>query len=329
MEEIKDMVPEKNQGGPEKRLLITGGAGFLGSSLAAEAAEAYRVSIFDDFSRDSFRFLEESVRSRIEVVRGNVLDRAALSGAARDADVVVHRAAFAGVSRYYEKPFDVIRVNLGGTLSLLETLTQRPPRRLVYISTSEVYGTEAQDASEDRDLRVGHFAEPRWTYAISKIAGEKACLAWGKQHGADVVCLRPFNVFGPGQTGEGAVRDMILAAIEGRDIVVHGDGTQVRAWCFVDDFVKAARLAMEAPGVSGEVVNVGNPKNAVSAEELAKMILKITGSSSRIRFEPHFGTDIRLRTPNVEKAEKVLGFSPGVSLGEGLETTVEWYRNRG
>ncbi len=310
-------------------LLVTGGAGFLGSRLAVRAADAYDVTVVDNLVRNSLPFLTDRERERFRFLEGDVTDAAFVKEAARGADYVVHLAAIAGVHNYYERPYDVMRVNFGGTLALLDALASAPPTRLVFVSTSEVYGRHATDADEDDLLQVEHYSEPRWTYAVSKIAAEKSCFAWGRQYGADVVSLRPFNVYGPGQTGAGAVRDMVLAALAGDEIVVHGDGRQVRAWCYLDDFVDATLAALIAPDIGGQVFNIGNPETAVTVSELAERIVAAAGGGSTIIRKPHFGTDIPHRTPRVDKARRLLDYQPRTPLDEGLAHTVAWYREHG
>ncbi|HPQ68250.1 MAG TPA: NAD-dependent epimerase/dehydratase family protein [bacterium] len=306
-------------------LIITGGAGFLGSALALRAKDRYSVTLFDNLTRNSLPHLPADEIAACTLRQGDTTDPAAFESLFAGGEIVVHMAAIAGVHNYYRTPFDVLRVNLGGTLNLLSALTVHRPKRLIFVSTSEVYGCDAAEANEDNPLQVGHYAEPRWTYAVSKIAGEKACLAWGKQYGVDVVSLRPFNVYGPGQTGEGAVRDMVLTALAGGDLTVHGDGTQVRAWCYIDDFIDATLAAMETEGVGGEVFNIGNPATAVTMNEMARTIVELTGNRVGIKREPHFGVDIPLRTPDIGKAQRLLAYAPRVDLTEGLRRSIDWY----
>lgn len=308
------------------KLIVTGGAGFLGSALAIRAKNRYAVTLFDNLIRNSIPHLPADQIAACKLVQGDITDSAAVETLFHGGETVVHMAAIAGVHNYYRAPYDVMRVNLGGTLNLLSALTHKKPRRLIFVATSEVYGCDAADANEDDALQVGHYTEQRWTYAISKIAGEKACLAWGKQHGVEVVSLRPFNVYGPGQTGEGAVRDMVLTALAGGDLIVHGDGSQVRAWCYLDDFIDATLAAMETEGVGGEVFNVGNPATAVTMSEMAQTIVRLTGDCVGIKYEPHFGVDIPLRTPNIDKAKRLLAYTPRVGLAEGLLKAIDWYR---
>ncbi|MCB9477837.1 MAG: NAD-dependent epimerase/dehydratase family protein [Deltaproteobacteria bacterium] len=308
------------------RLLITGGAGFLGSRVALALRDRRHVRIFDDFSRDSLRFLTDAERAGLEIVRGDINDEKSVADAVGEVDEVIHMAAIAGVHRYYEQPYQVMRVNVGGTLNLLKAMADKPPGRLVIVTTSEVYGVHAESADETALLQVGAIDDSRWSYAVSKIAAEKSAMMWGEEHKADVVALRPFNIFGPGQTGAGAIRDMVINAIAGEDIVVHGDGTQVRAWCYVDDFVAAMLEALTRKGLTGRVYNVGNPDATITVGDLAQRIVSLADSRSKIRFEPHFGTDIPKRTPNIDRARAELKFDPKVGLDEGLSRTIEWYR---
>jgi UDP-glucose 4-epimerase len=319
------MNPEQEKHAGKPRLLITGGAGFLGTSLASRVRDRYAVTLLDNLTRDTWRTLDQKQRAGIEFLRGDVTDRETAEMVA-DFDLVVHMAAIAGVSNYYEKPFEVMRVNLGGTLNLLEAAAKADTTRFVLVSTSEVYGVQAEDASEDRDISIGHYSEPRWTYALSKAAAEKAVLAWGRQFDREAVCVRPFNVYGPGQTGEGAISDMIRRAIRGEPITVHGDGSQMRAWCYVDDFIDGLVSVIQTPGLLSEVFNLGNPDAAATVMELAQEVVRAAESDSEIVIESHFGTDIQRRSPNIDKARGVLFFDPGVALSRGLAKTVEWYR---
>lgn len=315
---------EKNN--KEKGVLITGGAGFLGSNLATRLAGSRPIRILDDFTRDSLIHLGDADTGSLEIIRGDVRDSAVLDNALANVDMVVHMAAIAGVHNYYSRPMDVMQVNLGGTLGLLKALSSKKIRRLIYISTSEVYGVQAKDAREDDPLPTGDLGEMRWTYALSKIAGEKACVAFARQTGTSVVILRPFNVFGPGQTGEGAIRDMALAALAGGPVTVYGDGSQVRAWCHVDDFVDAVIAALDAPELAQMVFNIGNPENALSLAELAKKIADVVEGDIEIRREPHFGLDVNYRTPNISRIRNVLGFAPKIGFDDALPATVDWYR---
>jgi UDP-glucose 4-epimerase len=142
------------------------------------------------------------------------------------------------------------------------------------------------------------------------------------------VSVRPFNVFGPGQIGGGAIRAFIEAALAGADLTIHGDGSQIRAWCYVDDMVEATLLALEHPGAVGESFNVGNARSAVTIYDLAQRIKRLTGCPGEIVFQPLHYLDVELRIPNVSKARELLGFEAKVELDDGLARTIAWYRER-
>jgi UDP-glucose 4-epimerase len=167
-----------------------------------------------------------------------------------------------------------MRVNMIGTYNVLEAAaaTLDTLERLVDFSTSEVFGTHAFNVSEGHVSTIGSVGEARWTYAVSKLAGEHMAHAYHDELGVPTVTVRPFNVYGPGQIGGGAIRAFIEAALAGEDLVVRGDGSQIRAWCFVDDMVEAVVLSLERPEAVGHSFNVGNPRSAVTIFDLAQRV---------------------------------------------------------
>jgi UDP-glucose 4-epimerase len=223
-----------------------------------------------------------------------------------------------------------MRVNVIGTYNVLEAAvgTQDTVERLVDFSTSEVFGRQAFNVHEAQVTTIGSVGEARWTYAVSKLAGEHMAHAYHAELGLPTVSVRPFNVYGPGQIGGGAIRAFIETALAGRDLTIHGDGSQVRAWCYVDDMVEATLLALEHPDAVGESFNVGNARSAVTIVELAQRVKRLTGCPGEIVFQPLHYTDVELRIPNVEKAKRVLGFEAQVGLDDGLARTIAWFRER-
>jgi nucleoside-diphosphate-sugar epimerase len=161
---------------------------------------------------------------------------------------------------------------------------------------------------------------------VSKLAGEHMAHAYHDELGLPAVSVRPFNVFGPGQVGGGAIRAFIETALAGNDLVIHGDGSQIRAWCYVDDMVEALMLALEHPKAIGESFNIGNARSAVTIFDLAQRIKRLTGCPGELVFQPLHYLDVELRIPNVDKARDLLGFEAKVELDEGLERTIAWYR---
>jgi UDP-glucose 4-epimerase len=259
-----------------------------------------------------------------------VLDADAVRELARGATHIVHCAAIAGVDTVLESPVRTMRVNVIGTYNVLEAAiaTQDSVERLVDFSTSEIFGTHAYNVREGQVSTIGSVGEARWTYAVSKLAGEHMAHAYHDELRLPIVTVRPFNVFGPGQIGGGAIRAFIEAALAGEDLIVRGDGAQIRAWCYVDDMVEAVRLCLEHPRAVGQSFNVGNPRSAVTIFDLAQRVKRLTACPGEIVFAPLEYVDVELRIPNVEKARDEIGFEARVELDDGLERTIAWYRAR-
>jgi UDP-glucose 4-epimerase len=313
-----------------KRILITGGAGFIGTTLARRLVDANQVIAFDNLHRDALSATELGEHPGFTFVQGDVLDRDELGRAARGATHIVHAAAIAGVDTVLESPVRTMRVNLIGTYNVLEVGAAAGDtlERLIEFSTSEVFGQQAFNVAEGHVTAIGSVGEARWTYAVSKLAGEHMAHAYHGELGVPTVSVRPFNVYGPGQIGGGAIRAFIEAALAGRDLAIHGDGSQIRAWTYVDDMVEGLLLALEHPNAVGESFNIGNARSTVTIYDLATRIKRLTGCPGDIVFQPLHYTDVELRIPNVEKARRLLGFEARVELDEGLERTIAWYRQR-
>jgi len=262
--------------------------------------------------------------------QADVLDAGVVRELAQGATHIVHCAAIAGVDTVVESPVRTMRVNLIGTYNVLEAAvaTQDTLERLVDFSTSEVFGTHAFNVSEGQVSTIGSVGEARWTYAVSKLAGEHMAFAYHDELRIPTVTVRPFNVYGPGQIGGGAIRAFIEAALAGSDLTVRGDGSQIRAWCYVDDMVEAVRLCLEHPNAVGQSFNIGNPRSAVTIFDLAQRVKRLTGCPGEIVFAPLDYVDVELRIPNVTKAREEIGFDAQVELDDGLERTIAWYRSR-
>ncbi len=303
------------------KMVITGGRGFLGSHLVDRFRDCYRIVVVDSLTRDA---RDGQGADGTEVVIGDIRDQALLERSFADAEVVVHLAAIAGVSNYDRKPVDVLRVNLLGTVAVIDAVIAARVPRLIDVSTSEVYGPEATEASElTSPLVSGPVSERRWTYAVSKLAGEHFVLRHGEAHGFAATCIRPFNIYGPRQVGEGAISNFARAVAKGEPLTVEGDGDDLRAWCYVDDFVAAVVLILEKD-VGGHVFNVGTPEARCTTRELAERMIRIAGAGS-IRNAPAPRTSIRRRIPNIDLATRLLGYRPKVGLDDGLRLTIEWF----
>jgi UDP-glucose 4-epimerase len=313
-----------------KKIFVTGGAGFIGTTLARQLADDNEVVAYDNLHRDALHGTDLADHPNLTFVEGDILDPDALREASAGATHFVHAAAIAGVDTVLASPVRTMRVNVIGTYNALEAAlaTQSSLERFLDFSTSEVFGTHAFRVSEGQVSTIGSVGEARWTYAVSKLAGEHMAHAYHDELGLPTVTVHPFNVFGPGQIGGGAIRAFIEAALAGRDLTIHGDGSQIRAWCYVDDMVSALLLALEHPSAVGQTFNVGNPRSAVTIFDLAQRIKRLAGATGEITFQPLHYADVELRIPNVEKGRELLGWEPKVELDDGLEKTIAWYRQR-
>jgi nucleoside-diphosphate-sugar epimerase len=243
--------------------------------------------------------------------------------------IVVHLAAIAGVDTVLKMPVTTMKVSLIGTYNALEAaVAEAGLERFVDFSTSEVFGTYAYKVTEGDVTTLGAVGEARWTYAVSKLATEHLAHNYHVQYGLPAVSIRPFNIYGPGQVGEGAIHRFIVRALRGEDLELHNDGSQIRAWCYIDDIVEAVLLALEKPEAVGQAFNVGNPRSVCTIYDLARHVIRAAGSSSKLRFVEWNNADVELRIPNIDKARRRLGYEPRVDLDEGLARTIAWYRER-
>jgi nucleoside-diphosphate-sugar epimerase len=311
-----------------KKVFISGGAGFIGSSLAERLADENRVVLYDNLHRNALRRTSLLNHANIDFQEGDVLDAATVTKAMEGSNCVVHCAAIAGVDTVIESPVRTMRVNLLGTVNVLEA-AHRLPRleRFIDFSTSEVFGTHAYKVEETHLTTQGSVGEARWTYAISKLAGEYLSHSYYHEFGMPAVTVRPFNIYGPNQVGVGAIHHFIRRALTDQDVEIHGDGSQIRAWCYISDIVDALLLILESPAAIGQVFNIGNPRSTVTIFDLAKNIIRIAGSGSKLVFRPINYVDVEIRVPSIDKARALLSFNPKVDLEEGLQSTIEWYRS--
>jgi len=310
------------------RVLITGGAGFIGTHLAERLCGQLEVVLFDNFHRDSLAFAPHlRAQPGVTITSGDVLDRAAISEAITGADTVVHLAAIAGVSSYYAMPLRTLQVNVLGTVNVLEEAVAHGVKRFIDCSTSEVYGPDALWVDEESPHGIGPVSDNRWVYASSKLAGEQFTLRYSQEHGMCGTVIRPFNVYGPRQTGEGAISNFCRAVASGEPMTVYGEGTAIRAWCYVSDLIEAMVAALNTPEAAGQVFNVGNPTEAESTLGLARRIARLE-PQAEIRFEAVARSDVRARIPRIDKARAMLAYEPKVDLDEGLRRTLDWFKKQ-
>jgi nucleoside-diphosphate-sugar epimerase len=310
-----------------KRVLLTGGAGFIGTSLAKRLVDRNQIVILDNCHRNALEGTPLAQHPNLRLIPGDVLDPEVTRSAMEGCDTIVHLAAIAGVDTVLKMPVTTMKVNIIGTYNVLEAaIACGGIERLIDFSTSEVFGSYAYNVREGDLTSLGAVGEARWTYAVSKLATEHMAHNYHKQFGLPALSIRPFNIYGPGQVGEGAVHRFITQALSGADITIHNDGSQIRAWCYIDDIVDGILAALERPEAVGHAFNIGNPRSVVTIFNLATQIARLSESKSRITFAKWDQVDVELRIPNIDKARDILGYEPKIDLEQGLLRTIEWYR---
>ncbi len=303
--------------------LVTGGAGFIGSHIVERLVErGHEVRVLDNLSEGRRENLA-SVWDRIEFLEGDLRDWECVRRAVRDVEYVLHQAALRSVPRSVEDPVTTTAVNVLGTVTLLHAAREAGVRRVVFASSSSVYG----EVSE-LPLRESQPPRPISPYAVSKLAGEYYCSVFTRLYGLETVSLRYFNVFGPRQDPRSeyaaVIARFILAALRGEPLDIHGDGQQSRDFTYVENVVEATLRAAIQPGIAGEVFNVGCGRR-YSVLDVKAHLERILGRSLPARYTPPRKGDVRHTQADMGKAEQKLGYRPQVSFEEGLRRTVEFF----
>jgi UDP-glucose 4-epimerase len=313
------------------RILITGGAGFIGSHLAdACITRGDQVFVLDDLSTGRRENVAQLANDpRFHLIVGSVEDTDLLGDLAGRCDVIFHLAAAVGVKLIVERPVRTIETNIRGTETVLAAAA-RERKRVLIASTSEVYGLSDQlPFREDGNLVMGATTKSRWSYACSKAIDEFLALAYHREKDLPAIIVRFFNTVGPRQVGRYGmvVPRLVDQALAGEPLTVYGDGRQSRCFGYVGDAVKSMLLLMDHPATPGEIFNVGTTEE-VSINHLAERILELTGSSSKIvhvayeqAYEEGF-EDMPRRVPDTSKAARVIGFTPRTSLDDILRSVI-------
>jgi nucleoside-diphosphate-sugar epimerase len=307
-------------------MLITGGTGFIGTALARRLCADNELVLLDrQLARSAYEISGMNGHPHVTLLQGDILDEKAVARAVAGVDSAIHLAALVGVNNVRARARDTIEINLLGTVTLLKALERvQGLKRFVFFSTSEVFGINSFRVHEETSTSIGPVQEARWSYSISKLAGEHLVQSYHREGRLPSVTIRPFNVFGPGRIGDHAMLRFVMAALKNQDIVVHGTGDQIRSWCYIDDLVDGVLSSLVREEAVGEDFNLGNPRNTLTIYELARRVVLLTNSKSKIRFEEPDFSDIDIRVPRLEKARKLLGFEPTVELDEGIVATASW-----
>jgi UDP-glucose 4-epimerase len=303
--------------------LVTGGAGFIGSSIArALLARGDQVRVLDNFSSGRRENLQDL--AGVEVLEGDILDDAALARAVRGVSLIFHQAAIPSVPRSVADPLPTNDANVTGTLKVLQAARQAGTRRVVYAASSSAYGDTPTLPKVETMATV-----PLSPYAVAKLAGELYCRAFHKVYGLETVALRYFNVFGPRQDPQSQYAAVIprfaTAALKGEPAVIYGDGEQSRDFCFIENVVAANLLAAQAGDAAGRVFNVACGE-AVSLNQVLAQLEQIVGHPIERRHEPARSGDVRHSLADISAARDILKYQPLVTFAQGLHKTVDWFR---
>lgn len=311
-----------------KRVLLTGGAGFIGTKLCKLLSDNNEILLYDSLKRNSIKNTTLLNKENVKLVQGDILDFSHLKSVVEEfcPNIVIHLAAIAGIDTVIKNPVNTMKVNMIGTYNILESIKDFKIERFLDFSTSEVFGSYAYKVDEKHTTNLAPVGEARWTYSVSKLAGEHLAHSYYKEYGLPVVTVRPFNIYGPGQVGEGAIHQFVVRAIKDEQIQIHGEGDQIRSWCYIDDFVDGIMLCLTKEEAVGNSFNIGNPRGTVTINMLAETIRRIANSNSEIKHVPKHYVDVELRIPSIDKAKEILKFSPIIDLNEGLRRTIEWYK---
>jgi nucleoside-diphosphate-sugar epimerase len=306
-------------------VLVTGGAGFVGSHIAAGLLEnGAKVRIIDNLSTGYLRNVEE-VGGDVDFVEGSVADEKSLRRALEDVELVFHEAAIPSVPRSVESPVETHEASVNATFALLLAARDRGVRRVVYAASSSAYGNQPE-----LPKREDMIPAPLSPYAVAKLVGEYYCRVFTHVYGLETVSLRYFNVFGPRQDPSsqysGVISRFMSALLGGGQPVIYGDGEQSRDFTYVSNVVRANLLAAESTSAVGAVINIANGQS-VSLNQLLEIMKSVTGNADvRAQYLPERAGDVRDSLADLTQARALLGYEPQVNLEEGLRLTLDWWK---
>jgi nucleoside-diphosphate-sugar epimerase len=303
--------------------LVSGGAGFIGSHVVQALTQRNtEVRVFDDLSTGSLANLEG-----LQVVfqEGDICNPAELTAAMRGAEFVFHFAAFISAPDSVTQPETCYQTNILGSLNVLRAAQQAGVKRVVLASSAAIYGDTEGAIPEDAPKN------PASPYAVSKLAMEETARLYSRTYGLETVCLRFFNVYGPGQSPDSAYAAVIPQFISdldaGKGITILGDGGQTRDFIYVDDVAEACLLAMEHPDAAGGTFNIAGGRS-ISILELARILQGFYSGAPEVQFGPSRPGDVRFSLADIRNVQKALGYRPKIALEDGLAQTVEWFRRK-
>jgi UDP-glucose 4-epimerase len=293
-------------------VIITGGSGFIGNSIVKKLQKNYDVTVFDIKQRNS----------NVNFIQGDIKDPKSVEDTLKSFDIVIHLAATLGVINTEKNPVLTLDTNLGGTKNVLEACKLHHIKKIIFSSSSEVYGEPLKIPIDESDSPI-----PITTYGVSKFAAEEYIKAYSRNYGIRYTIFRLFNVYGDEQATDWVLPEFVNRALSDQDILIHGDGSQIRSFCNVSDIANAFSKVIDDG--DGEIINIGNDDEPISITDLAKKIILITNSKSKIKFIPFEESqrnrnEILKRVPKIEKAKKLLGYVPEISLENGIKKVMDF-----
>lgn len=309
------------------KIHVTGGAGFIGSRLVRRLVdEGHDVTVFDNISRGAVDKLDP-VLDEIEFVEGDIRDYDALDDAVGSPDLIYHLAAINGTKHFYERPVEVMDVNIAGVQNATKIAAERDCDRLVFASSSEVYGYPTEfPTSEDHVLQIMNPENPRFSYAGSKIIGEQYVINKLRDTDTEYAILRPHNIYGEAMGEDHVIPEFIEQIVMDKPFTIYGDGKQTRSFCYISDAVEGFYLAGTEERAADGIYNVGT-QDEVTINELAERLFDVADISPDVEHtdSEELKGSTRRRQPDITKAREELGYEPEVLLDEGLEKTFDWY----
>jgi nucleoside-diphosphate-sugar epimerase len=308
------------------KILVTGGTGFVGSNLILQLLDKKNEIIsFDNYSRNSFSN-ELLLKNNVNLIEGDITNQNDLKKIPKDIDIIYHLAAVNGTKYFYEMPERVLQVNLKGTLNIMEWIQSTNAKRIFFTSSSEVYGFPSVfPTPENSILSIPDPTNPRFSYSASKITGEIIVINFAKSIGIEYTIARLHNAYGPKMGFEHVIPEFIRKAVKEEKFLVNGDGTESRSFCYISDIVEEIKLITNISYGKNEIFNIGNPVET-TINQLISELEKIHGSEILPVYTKFKNPGTKRRVPDISKIKK-LGYTPKISLQEGLEKTYQWYKN--
>jgi nucleoside-diphosphate-sugar epimerase len=307
------------------KVLVTGGAGFIGSNITHRLVKTgHTVRVLDNFATGQRENLADYFDS-VELIEGDIRDFWTVAKATKGIECIIHEAALPSVLRSIDNPLTTTEVNINGTLNLLEASRFNGVRRLVFASSSSVYG-DSPESCKNEELKP----RPKSPYAITKLAAEEYCLIFNQLYGLETVALRYFNVFGPYQNPNSqysaVIPKFIMKMLDGQSPSINGDGATSRDFTFVENVINATLLALEKKAAVGHAINIACNKN-YTINDLVNFLNQILGKSIKPVYLPEIRGEVKHSLADISRARELLGYNPEIDFNKGLERTVEWFES--